>query len=251
MKNLFLFAFLLLGISQLAFSQDLIIKKSGEEIKARVKEITPTEVRYKRFDYLDGPDFVLSPADLFMIKFENGIKQVFSEAKPAQAIPVNPQPHMPVTVAPPQPAEPLAPAAQQLEGPRIGATLIGPGELADRLENDYSAGPLVTQFGWQFENRLFTTGSGTSGLIEWVPLIGGLEQGLFLPSLSALVGLRSVEGMEIGFGPNVSLAGAGLVVAAGITLQTDYVNVPLNFAVVPSRNGTRFSLLTGFNLRKR
>jgi hypothetical protein len=46
------------------------------------------------------------------------------------------------------------------------------------------------------------------------------------------------------------LVGA-LAIAAGMTFRAGTLNVPVNFAVVPSKSGTRVSVLTGFSLRRR
>jgi len=40
-------------------------------------------------------------------------------------------------------------------------------------------------------------------------------------------------------------------VAAGVTVRTSSFNVPLNVAIVPSKVGTRVSVLSGFNMRRR
>jgi len=80
-------------------------------------------------------------------------------------------------------------------------------------------------------------------------LIGGLEQGLVIPSLSWLVGVRTKGGTEFGVGPNVTPVGVALVLAAGKTFQTGVLNVPLNVAVVPTKAGMRVSVLTGFSIR--
>ncbi len=37
------------------YSQDIIIKTNGDEIKAKVLEVTPEIVKYNKYDYLDGP----------------------------------------------------------------------------------------------------------------------------------------------------------------------------------------------------
>ena len=136
----------------------------------------------------------------------------------------------------------------KLSGPRFGITLLT-GEIAETLEEDFDVKPIITQFGWQFETRFFTLPNGTSGLVEAVGLIGGLEQGKFLPSASFLVGFRNIEGVEFGFGPNLSLTGAAFVISGGVTIKRDYVNFPVNFAVVPSNKGIRVSLLVGVNVR--
>ena len=85
---------------------------------------------------------------------------------------------------------------------------------------------------------------------EWVFLLGGLEQGYTLPSLSWLVGLRSRSGAEFGLGPNITPAGIALALAGGVTLRSGNLNVPVTIAVVPSKVGTRVSMLTGFSLRR-
>ena len=72
---------------------------------------------------------------------------------------------------------------------------------------------------------------------------GPLEQsvrwgGLLLPALD-------------GHGWTTPAALTGLALAAGVTFRRGFVNVPFNVAVVPSRAGTRVSILTGFNIRRR
>jgi hypothetical protein len=61
------------------FSQDIITKKSGEEIQAKILEVNPTNVKYKRFDYLDGPIFTLLKSDIAMILYQNGVKELFND----------------------------------------------------------------------------------------------------------------------------------------------------------------------------
>lgn len=138
--------------------------------------------------------------------------------------------------------------AQQikLSGPRVGYTILG-GESAELLEEEFGAKPVITQFGWQIERKFFTLESGSSGLVENVILLGGLEQGILIPSWSGIIGFRDANGTEFGLGPNISPAGIGLTFAVGVTLNIeDKVNIPFNLAVSPI-NGIRISLLTGFN----
>jgi len=136
-----------------------------------------------------------------------------------------------------------------LGGPRIGFTLIGPGEIADRIKNDFNASPFLTQFGWQFETRYFTLPTGEAGLLEAVVMIGGLEQNLFLPSGTFLIGYRSAKGIEFGAGPNFSISGAAIALAAGFNLHTQGINFPINLAFIPSSKGLRFTITMGFNAR--
>ncbi len=143
---------------------------------------------------------------------------------------------------------PLTPVS--LSGPRLGATFLSPGVAQKLRDNQIDAGWALSQFGWQFEKRIKTGPSGLSAVNEWVFLAGGLEQGVVIPSVSWLVGLRTGSGVEFGLGPNVTPAGVALAMAGGVTVSRGALNVPFNIAVVPSRAGVRVSVLTGFNMRK-
>lgn len=234
----------------LAFSasaQDLLTKQNGEEIQVKVLEITPSEVHYKRFDYLEGPLIVVRKADVFMIRYANGTKEVFG----APASPTTPRPSpVPATTGTVVPGD-EAPAFDEvhLGGPRLGITVLTGGS-ANKAEQEYNLKPFLTQFGWQFETRLFRLPNGTAGLLEVVPLIGGLEQNKFIPSLNALIGIRGPKGLEFGLGPNLTPISASVALAVGTSFRSHGINFPVNFAVVPGNGGARFSLLFGFNSRR-
>lgn len=133
-----------------------------------------------------------------------------------------------------------------LSGPRFGLTIIT-GKTAERLKEDFDAVPILTQFGWQFERNFFSVENGPTGVVEFIPLVGGLEQGLFLPSLTFAVGIRFPSGFEFGTGPNVSVTGFSLAFAVGKNFKAGNLNLPVNFSLIPSKEGARFSLLVGFN----
>ncbi len=256
MKKLLLFLFTMLNAAW-CLAQDTLVKKTGEELQVKIVEITPDMVKFKRSDNLEGPLVSVYKREVFMIKYANGAKEILNPApQPAQPAPVSPYKPIPMpaptpVAGPTEPEEP-APYMMKLNGPRFGVTYISQGKLTRRLEDEYEiSSPVITQFGWQFETQIFNIDGGPSGLIEFVPLIGGLDQGIFLPSASLICGLRAKSGLEIGFGPNVSAAGTGVVIAAGTSFTTGNVHFPFNFAVVPSRDGARFSLMCGFNYRKR
>ncbi|MCW3071062.1 MAG: hypothetical protein JWO44_952 [Bacteroidetes bacterium] len=70
---------LLITISiQPAFAQDNIIKRNGEEIKAKVVEVGTTEIKYKKFEKQNGPTYVIEKKDVFMIKYEDGTKDILN-----------------------------------------------------------------------------------------------------------------------------------------------------------------------------
>jgi hypothetical protein len=147
---------------------------------------------------------------------------------------------------------PAAPKVVNLSGPRVGFTSLSQG-ITDKLaESSIEVGSTISQFGWQFEKEFYAKNDGgVAAVNEWVVLLGGMEQGVVLPSVSWLVGLRTANGAEFGVGPNITPLGVSLAVAAGMTFRSGFLNVPLNVAVVPSAAGMRVSMLTGFNMRKR
>lgn len=141
--------------------------------------------------------------------------------------------------------------ALSLAGPRFGVTFINDdlvNSLADK--RNITVKNTMSQFGWQFERQFYSKEDGPTVLNEWVALVGGLDQGVVLPSLSWMVGLRTRDGAEFGIGPNITPTGVALAVAGGITVRSGGINIPMNFAVVPSKEGMRVSMLTGFTLRK-
>jgi hypothetical protein len=151
-----------------------------------------------------------------------------------------------------QPTVPPVADMVSLSGPRFGGTFLSDG-VVKKLKTDdgLTVAPFISQFGWQFEKQFYGGVGGPTAVTEAVVLLGGLEQGVALPSVSWLVGVRTKNGTEFGVGPNINPVGAALVVSGGMTFRAGVLNVPVNVAVVPSKAGVRVSVLSGFNLRRR
>ena len=160
------------------------------------------------------------------------------------------------------------PRVSHIFGPRVGATYIAvdPDDFDERMRevfpnSDRSYFPLITQFGVNLEQRILLGDSGHHFAFQEVLIIGGLDQNIFIPSGTVIIGFRFKGGFEVGLGPNISLARvdeetkAGLTVAyaIGYTFTFQDVFVPLNLAVVPTPldGHPRFTLLTGFNFERR
>jgi hypothetical protein len=137
-----------------------------------------------------------------------------------------------------------------MAGPRFGFTVMS-GGLTDRLKRDrrITVNPFITQFGWQLEKQFKTGSNEVSVLTELVGLVGGLEQNVVIPSASWIVGARMKSGFEFGVGPNITPLSTAIVYVAGVTSKVGTLNIPVNFAVVPSVDGVRATVLTGFNMR--
>lgn len=259
-----LFLFSLLVLVGPARAQDQLTKRNGDEIAVKVVEITPSEVKYRRADNPDGPLISVWRSDVFLIRYANGTKEVLNAAaatttapRPAYALPAaKATPASTGTAGVPiisntDPNDAVLGETIHLDGPRLGFTVLSARVLDKARENNLNLSPVISQFGWQFESRLFRLPNGVSGLVEFVPLVGGLEQGKFLPSVSGLLGVRGRKGFEFGVGPNLTLLGPSLVLAMGTSIQSNGINFPINVAVAPSSEGVRISLLLGFNARHR
>ncbi len=60
---------------------DIITLRSGEEIIAKVKEITSELVKYKKCDHLSGPLYSAAKSSIIKIKYTNGTEDVFESEK--------------------------------------------------------------------------------------------------------------------------------------------------------------------------
>lgn len=59
-------------------AQDIIMKLNNDEVKAKIIEITDENIRYKEFDFQDGPTRNIKTSDVFMILYENGKREKFT-----------------------------------------------------------------------------------------------------------------------------------------------------------------------------
>ena len=73
--------FVLLFSTNQGIAQDVIVLRNGDEIKAKILEIKQIEITYKNWANIDGPTYTKSKAEIFMIKYSNGTKDVFEVDK--------------------------------------------------------------------------------------------------------------------------------------------------------------------------
>ncbi|MBC7694027.1 MAG: hypothetical protein H7141_01130 [Burkholderiales bacterium] len=79
MKLTFLYTFLFLFFTARYICQDVIVKKDSTRIKSKILEIRPDEIKFKYFDYQDGPLITLSKKEVAYIFYLNGTKEIFKE----------------------------------------------------------------------------------------------------------------------------------------------------------------------------
>ncbi len=179
----------------------------------------------------------------------------------------------------------------KLSGPRVGATFHW-GEHAERMQAPEEQGgfnmyPVNSFIGYQFEQQFLSSGD-FQALFEFIPVVTGMESGVFIPSVTVLLGFRfNNTGLEFGLGPvvrgtqtasgyfdengNWQLASTlpsdspietvrrldnrgkfgvstGMIFAAGRTFRSGYLNVPVNVYFSPNKNGSYIGLIVGFNV---
>jgi len=78
MKKLILVSFCL-SMALFSFSQDLLTKKNGEDIKVKIIEVNQSEIKYKKNENLSGPTFTISKSEALMIRYEDGSKEMFQD----------------------------------------------------------------------------------------------------------------------------------------------------------------------------
>lgn len=92
LKNLCLLPFLLMSFAP-AYSQDTIYKTNGEIVIAKILEVWPNEVKFKKFDFMEGPVFIENKSELKKINYFNGLKEVFEKREHStQASGITPAP---------------------------------------------------------------------------------------------------------------------------------------------------------------
>jgi len=139
---------------------------------------------------------------------------------------------------------------RNLGGPRVGLTYMFLNTESQQKLKDKGIGNLISQFGWHFEYQVIPKGGGPQFIIEFIPLVAGVEYGTFIPSTTLGIGVRFPSGIEVGVGPNLLVTDEGvksaLMIGIGQNFSYGSVNLPVNLVVVTSPRGTRVSLIFGY-----
>ncbi|GAA5023348.1 hypothetical protein GCM10011506_06130 [Marivirga lumbricoides] len=65
------------------FSQDIIVLNNGEKISSKVIVIGISDITYKKFENLEGPDYVIAKDDVLKITYEDGRDEFFLQKSPS------------------------------------------------------------------------------------------------------------------------------------------------------------------------
>jgi hypothetical protein len=161
---IFIVLFLAAGICSLA-AQDLIVLKDGNMIEVKLIEISPSEIRYKRFDNLDGPTFVVPAANVYSLKYENGKTELIN------AVPIS--------------GEKKPPAMEPdklyfgISADPSGFLMYGPSALIEFAKNHFNSQFYVSfpSIGLMIKADGFGIGAGASLNYLWLTRLGAFYLG--------------------------------------------------------------------------
>lgn len=58
-------------------AQDTLFLRNSSKVVVKLSEITPTQLKYKRFDNLEGPNYSINKSEVEYVVFANGLKEQF------------------------------------------------------------------------------------------------------------------------------------------------------------------------------
>lgn len=62
-------------------AQDVVVKKDGSTILAKVLEVNQDNIKYKKFSNQNGPTYSINLSDVMSVNYENGDKDMFDQVK--------------------------------------------------------------------------------------------------------------------------------------------------------------------------
>jgi len=73
MKKLLLFFTVLLSDYNLVSAQDYIVKTNADIIKGKVESVEQSEIKYKKFENIDGPVYSVLKKEVYVVVYANGL----------------------------------------------------------------------------------------------------------------------------------------------------------------------------------
>lgn len=135
-----------------AAAQDYIhLRSGGQPIAAVVKEVSSETIRYKRYDYQDGPTFTISVKDVAKIVYQNGQAEYYNTPAPQRPRPATAS----TTAAVPEKQERKKPGKIRFEAHVMGSIPLGNfnGSYSSLYWNDTNEGGAA--FGGGFGGKMY------------------------------------------------------------------------------------------------
>ena len=72
---------LVLFFSNVLFAQDIIVTKQSQKIEAKITDVESDCIKYKKFNYQEGPTYSIKKSEIASIIYQNGDVETFLEEK--------------------------------------------------------------------------------------------------------------------------------------------------------------------------
>lgn len=89
MKKILSLFVIVMGMASIASAQDIITTIDSQEIKAKILEISSTQVKYVDFNYQDGPVYVFNADEVASITLANGDIKTFAKNETPEPVRVS------------------------------------------------------------------------------------------------------------------------------------------------------------------
>jgi hypothetical protein len=76
-KIVFIFYLIINCIAYETNAQDTLFLRNSSKVVVKLNEITPTQLKYKRFDNMEGPNYSINKSEVDYVIFANGLKEQF------------------------------------------------------------------------------------------------------------------------------------------------------------------------------
>ena len=128
MKSILFFIFLI--VSQFSFSHDTIVMRNKLTVLAKIIEINQDEVKYKRWEMQNGPDYSEQKSKINCINYRNGMVDKMETIPPVSAGNDYVRPEQPAQITKPRKEKIIRPVTPFLRNAGIGLAAVGIGFIA-------------------------------------------------------------------------------------------------------------------------
>ncbi len=77
---------ILLAVAVMVSAEDVIVTKEATKIGAKIEEVAPTEIKYKKASLPNGPMFVMPTEEILCVIFDNGEVMMFDKPKKEEEV---------------------------------------------------------------------------------------------------------------------------------------------------------------------
>jgi hypothetical protein len=231
MKNkLFLIFAFLTFFAGAGYAQDIITKQNGDAICSKTLEVSAESVRYRKFELPDGPDYVLDASEVFMIKYENGSKDVFKKNPVTGVITIE---HIKAEAPAPKPEISATPQSEVTTTSKPATTTVT--TAASKPASVFPSGARIKQSGngtfalLKIESSTVSFRAAVRTPIYAVSLVSG-RQTVKAKSISNTKGdIVFDNGVTAKAGSSLLLGGNGMRIQKGTEVRCSFDDAPAGF----------------------